>query len=291
MGNGLNKGIFTKDELDSLYFYKQDGYKPINSFLYYGKVNSDYKKKDLEKIIDILQNLILKKGEISKGKIVYRGMKETMYEDGIIKTFISTSQNIKISEFFMNTFKKKPCCLHRIYIAPGVKFYDFKDYLKNEYIYEKTFPKSEGYNPPPSYLEKDYEEEILLPHGLYIKNVKTNDDYYSPYSYKLPIHDVIIANKENIETVKFPDIGPPVFDIYDVNYWGDKYDNNTNYILKLLFDILQAINTNPEMKPITNVSEFHKVIKQIIPIKWSETKEYWKGLMKIKFVNLNPNAK
>lgn len=254
-------------------------------------MDSDYKKKDLEKIIDILQNLILKKGEISKGKIVYRGIKEILYENGQIKTFVSTSQNLKISEQFFNKFMKKPCCLYRIYIAPGVKYYDFQDYLKNEYIYEKTFPKSEGYTPPSSHIEKDYEEEILLPYGLYLKNVKTHNDYYSPFSNKLPIHDVIIANKEDIETVKFPDIGPPVFDIYEVKYWEDKYDNNTNYVLQLLFDILQAINTNPEMKPITNASEFHKVIKQIVPIKLSETKEYWKGLMKIKFVNTNPNAK
>jgi hypothetical protein len=219
---------------------------------------------NIKQQIENLNKIINTKGKTSKGMIVYRGIKGFKLPNGELKPFISTTTDLKIGEGFVSAWMKpNSCCLYRIYIAPGVKYFDFETFYKQD--------KSETLHE---------EKEILLPTNLWGYSTGEDKTYYTPISFKMPIYDYIICNKKDYKKIPksvFPKDLPKV----TTERMIFKQDIDKTWLL--VFDLVVAINSNKDIKyKIKNGKSLYNVLKTFLPITEETADEYWKALSLIK---------
>jgi len=154
----------SKEQLESLKYYKEDGYREINDFLRdirntdtMLKSLPDGKYKKYEKIKKHISNIdSLFKNENYKyndKKILYRGFspyygKETKTDE---YGYGSTTKNIDVAL----SFTSQNCCILEFYLPENVKGIDMS----------KTNISNDSY-------EEDYEEEVLLERNIQFTNIK-----------------------------------------------------------------------------------------------------------------------
>lgn len=156
----------SKEQLESLKYYKEDGYREINEFLRdirntdsMLKSLPDKKYKNYEKIkkhILNIDNLFkITKYQYNDKQILYRGFspyygKETKTDE---YGYVSTTKNIDVAL----SFASQNCCILEFYLPENVKGIDMSKANKSK----------------DSYLEEeDYEEEVLLERNIQFTNIR-----------------------------------------------------------------------------------------------------------------------
>lgn len=251
----------TLDKTSTDYKYHTDDINEIKEQI---KSISNDKFTTIKSKIASLNKIILTKGQTSKGMIVYRGLKGFKLPNGQLKSFTSTTSSLKVGEGFVSAWMKpNACCLYRIYIAPGVKYFDFETFYKQD--------KSDV-------LHEEF--EILLPTNLWGYSTGENRTYYTPISFKLPIYDYIICNKKDYKKIP-KSVFPKELPIVETERLIFKQDIDKTWML--VFDIVVAINSNKDIKyKIKDGKTLHNILKTFLPISEETANEYWKALSLIK---------
>ena len=184
----------TKEEIESIQWYKGEGYDIINKSL--RRLSGSVDTKLLEKLIEEVEiedfnhikniDNVLKRSPYYKGKL-YRGLNDVKYNETFINySYCSSTYDIRVAE----EFSGNDCCLLSFNLTKNDKIH----YIDMNQFYKKYFNK------------EDDEKEILLDRDLIFQNIRLigllETQTAKEYSEK-KIYSCIVQNmqKLNIESL------------------------------------------------------------------------------------------
>lgn len=234
--------ILTKNEQESMEFYKLNGYKLINEFLYKNQIiQINFNNQNIDSLYNILKNeydrivnhinnieKIINKYNLPNNITVFRGI----YGE-YIKTFTKLKVNdiLNISSFMSTS------------LDPQVAFnftYDYKKTQKKKILIEIKLPK----NTNVSYIQF------------------TNKNEYLDYSE----FEILINRGANLKLNKISTIEERFFNLEDLNW--KKYLNTKNHVKKIYVYHMSLIDFNnmelPIFNKIINNIDLNKIINQNI---------------------------